>query len=121
MNKPTLVDRRKLLRNRPTAAEEKLWYVLKSKQTGFKFRRQHSIGPFIVDFYCPKFKLVIELDGDSHFMTKEKTLYDQQREQYLKSLGMIVLRFVDTEIFESIDQVWEITCSYLRDPHLTSP
>ena len=72
-----------LLRNAPTSAEKLLWSGLKGKQTGYKFRRQHSLGPFIVDFFCPKLRLVIEVDGATHkeaeTQEKEKT-YAQTRQ-----------------------------------------
>lgn len=66
-NHELLKDRRKELRNNLTIAEASLWKYLKGRRMhGLKFRRQHSIGPFIVDFYCPEEKLIIELDGEVH-------------------------------------------------------
>ena len=59
-------SRRKNLRNNMTKAEIILWSKLKGKQLGYKFRRQHGIGKYIIDFYCPKLKLIIEVDGDVH-------------------------------------------------------
>ena len=105
LNKPNhnnilLKDNRKYLRNNLTSAEAKLWTLLKRKQLeGRKFRRQHSIDNFIVDFYCPKEKLVIELDGEVHNnpVSEEK---DAQRDLILKNYGITVLRFENKMVFE---------------------
>lgn len=115
MNKSSLNDKRKQLRNRPTSAEKILWSHLRLKQTDYKFRRQHSIGRYIVDFYCVQAGLVIEVDGDSHFASNSKSKYDQNRGQYLESIGLRVLRFTDTEVFESLEQVIEIIKCYLSN------
>ena len=78
-NLPEQKDFRKELRNSMTSAEVVLWQMLKGKQIeGFKFRRQFGIGPFVVDFYCPTLRLVIELDGAYHF-SEEMESYDEQR------------------------------------------
>lgn len=97
------VVRKKLRNNRPEP-EIKLWHYLRNKQLGFRFRRQVSIGNFVVDFYCPKIKLVIEVDGDSHF-NKSAKLTDQERQKYLESLGLNVLRFTNNEVVENIEGV----------------
>jgi very-short-patch-repair endonuclease len=92
---------RKKLRNNLTSAEARLWSILKNKQLkGRKFRRQHSIDNFIVDFYCPKEKLVIELDGQVHFnpVMEEK---DSKRDKILNSYGITVLRFENKMVFEN--------------------
>jgi len=86
--------RRELLKNRP-APEIILWTKLKRKQlNGLRFRRQYSVNRYVVDFYCPAKRLVIEIDGDSHF-TNEAQKYDEQRSTYLKALGLSVLRFTN--------------------------
>ncbi len=78
-------------RKQPTEAENLLWQHLHNYQVpGFKFRRQHCIGQFIVDFYCSKARLVIEVDGLIHHYQKEE---DSLRQEYLESLGLKVLRF----------------------------
>lgn len=61
------IERRQILRTNATAPEQQLWQVLRNNQLGIKLRRQHGIGHYIADFYCPALKLVIEVDGDSHF------------------------------------------------------
>jgi very-short-patch-repair endonuclease len=88
-------DRRRELRANATPQERTLWYYLKSKKLGFKFLRQHSIGSYIADFYCPQKKLIIELDGVHHQHNRE---YDIERTQYLEVSGYRVLRFLNSEI-----------------------
>lgn len=104
-NKATLKARRKSLRNESTPAEKKLWGVLQNSQlNGYKFRRQHSVGYFILDFYCPAERLAIELDGDSHF-TDEAIAYDHERTAYLNALNIRVLRFLNTDVYDKLDAV----------------
>ncbi len=104
---------RQKLRTDPTAAEKQLWLLLQSRQIeGFKFRRQHGIGKYIVDFYCPKANLIIEIDGDSHFEPGARKK-DAKREQYLKDNNFQILRFTDNDIFNSIEDVIEIIRSNL--------
>jgi len=92
-NKPELKEFRKKLRNNLTPAEALLWKALKGKQLeGRKFRRQHSIGNYIVDFYCPTEKLAIELDGQPHF-TLEGEIKDRRKTKFLNSVGIHVLHF----------------------------
>ncbi|HEY4479987.1 MAG TPA: endonuclease domain-containing protein [Candidatus Paceibacterota bacterium] len=99
-----LLDRRKELRKNQTPQEEKLWWYLKDKRLGIKFRRQHSIGGYIVDFYCKEKNLIIELDGEIHNKIEAKE-YDLVRDKFLKELGFKVLRFRNLEIEENIEKV----------------
>lgn len=112
-NKSSLKEIRRALRNNPTVAEYRLWQYLKnSKLNGKKFRRQHSFGNIIMDFYCPSEKLAIELDGAPHF-TEEGKISDQERDQILKSYGIQVLRFTNREIEVDLGSVLErITSSF---------
>ena len=104
-NKKYLKKYRKDLRNNPTKAESMLWKALQKRRlAGRKFRRQHSIGNFIVDFYCPKEKLIIELDGAVHNNTVNKE-YDLKRTEYLKSYGFKILRFENYLVFEQLEMV----------------
>ena len=97
-NRKYLKDRRKELRNNSTQSEKFLWhYIKESKLEGRKFRRQHSIGNFIVDFYCPRERLVVELDGNVHF-TDEVIEYDTKRTNFLESLNIKVIRFENQEV-----------------------
>lgn len=89
--------RRKALRKVATPQEVILWSRLKNSQLGCKFRRQHSIGRYIVDFCCPQHRLIIEIDGSQHGETTAEQ-YDQERTDYLNSLQYMVLRFWNNEI-----------------------
>jgi len=92
------------LRKEMTPPERKLWYFLKNKQSGVKFRRQHPLGPYIVDFYSRECGLVIEVDGKQHF-SPEVEEYDRYRDEYLHSLGLEVLRIPVSEIYKNFDDV----------------
>src|SRR4051812_11553091 len=100
-NKP-LKDRRQELRIVATPQEIILWKYLRRSNLDFKFERQHSIGQYIVDFYCPKKKLIIEVDGDHHNDNKE---YDTERTRYLESLGNKVIRFWNGDINNNLGEV----------------
>jgi len=92
-NRPEMLPFRRKLRNRMTAAEVALWVMIKDRQlVGERFRRQFSVGHYVLDFYCPKYKLAIELDGAGHF-TDEGREYDARRTEYLNSVGIRVIRF----------------------------
>jgi very-short-patch-repair endonuclease len=96
-NRKDLKSFRASLRNRSTSAEAALWEMLKSKKLdGRKFRRQYSIGSYIVDFCCPSEKLIIELDGDPHG-EYYKIEQDENRDKHMMTLGFTVLRFVFQE------------------------
>lgn len=99
-----LFYRRKNLRNNATPQEILLWNKLKSSQLGIKFRRQHSIGGYIADFYCPSKKIIIEIDGSQHF-EKEAIEYDEIRSAYFEGLDIKVLRFTNAEINTNMDGV----------------
>nr|WP_320020538.1 endonuclease domain-containing protein [uncultured Draconibacterium sp.] len=91
---------RKHLRNHSTAAEATLWKMLKKRQVGgYKFRRQHSIGKYIVDFFCYELMLAIELDGEVHadLISIEK---DKERDEELNKLGVTVLRYENRWVYE---------------------
>ncbi len=103
-NITSLLHRRKELRNNSTPEEILLWLRLKNSQTGFKFRRQHSIGGYIADFYCPAKKLIIEIDGPQHFK-KENREYDKIRSGYFEGLDIKVLRFTNKEVSTETEAV----------------
>lgn len=92
-NAPTSKDERRNLRNNSTFFEAILWKLLRTKQVnGLKFRRQHSIGKYILDFYCPSIKLGIELDGNGHY-TQSGFDYDEKRTAFLNDNGISIMRF----------------------------
>jgi len=105
---------RKLLRNNLPLAEQLLWFRIKNNRIkGYKFRRQHSIGKFVVDFYCPKASLAIELDGDSHFESDSTKQLDVKRQEFIESLGIKVIRFSNNEIYQNLDGVLEVISALL--------
>ncbi len=96
--------KRKRLRNNMPLAEIILWSKLKGKNMGYKFRRQYSVGEFVIDFYCPELKLAIEIDGCSHFID-EAEVRDKERQMIIESYGFTFLRFTNEEIYNNIDGV----------------
>jgi very-short-patch-repair endonuclease len=108
------------LRNQSTLSEVLVWQRLRAKQVmGLQFMRQKPIGKYIVDFYCSKFKLVIEIDGNSH-ASEEARKKDIIRQKYLESLGLTVLRFDDKDVKQNLDQVIYTIESWI-DSHTTTP
>lgn len=104
-NTAPMKDRRRELRSNMTDAESMLWARIRRKQVdGFRFRRQYSIGHFVVDFYCPEIKLVIEVDGPTHDGHDAKE-YDAEREEQIRSLEITVLRFKNEAVYNGIDGV----------------
>jgi very-short-patch-repair endonuclease len=98
-------DKRRFLRNNPTESEKILWQWLRKKKIlGYKFRRQYGIDAFIVDFYCPRAKLAIEIDGEIH-KSREVVLDDRKRQEYIEQFGITFLRFTNAEIENDIRQV----------------
>lgn len=102
------------LRKNPTEAEKKLWAVLANKQLGGKkFRRQHRIGPYIVDFVCAHANLIIELDGGQH---QQHVAYDEVRSDYLKKQHFRVLRFWNHDVLENLEGVVQVIQATLGHP-----
>lgn len=102
------------LRRTQTQAEELLWSRLRRTGLGAAFRRQHSIGPFVVDFLCPTLALVIELDGDVHEQ-QDVGEQDRWREDWLRTAGYRVMRFRNDEVLEGIDAVLEALRSEITE------
>jgi very-short-patch-repair endonuclease len=102
---PEQLERARHLRRDATVPERLLWSRLRDGQlAGLKFRRQHTIGPFIADFYCHEFQLVIELDGDSHI---GRARYDNSRTAYFHDAGIRLLRIANDDVIADIDEVLE--------------
>jgi very-short-patch-repair endonuclease len=96
-------SRAKELRKSATIPEKILWSALRARQLGgLKFRRQHPIEPYVVDFYCAEAKLIVELDGESH---EGRQAYDRQREAFLRKLGLTVLRVTNDDVLDNLDGV----------------
>jgi Uncharacterized protein conserved in bacteria len=105
---------RRKLRKQMTAAEVALWLMIKNRQLdGERFLRQFSIGYYVVDFYCHKYKLAIELDGEGHF-TEEGEASDAARTEFLNSVGVRVLRFENFEIFQYPERTLDEIRKYLK-------
>jgi very-short-patch-repair endonuclease len=110
------------LRREMTDSERRLWSRLRMEQLGVKFRRQHPVGNYVVDFACLDPKLVVELDGSQH---ADQMGYDQQRDQFLREQGFGVLRFPTNEPFLNLDGVLTVIASEIsergRPPSQPSP
>ncbi|WP_035053995.1 endonuclease domain-containing protein [Andreprevotia chitinilytica] len=93
------------LRQNQTDAESIFWYHLRSRRFfGLKFKRQHALGPYIVDFVCLEKQLIVELDGGQH---AAQVRYDQRRDQWLKGQGFLVIRYWNNQVIESLPAVLE--------------
>jgi very-short-patch-repair endonuclease len=104
-NRQSEKEKRRALRRNMTKAEVLLWLRLKNKQVlGHRFLRQYSVDRYILDFYCPKLRLAIEVDGESHFVEGAEE-YDRERQQYIEALGIKFLRFLNTEIYHNLQGV----------------
>lgn len=101
-NRTSEKEKRRRLRNNMTEPEIILWSRLKSRQlSGFKFRRQYSVGPFVLDFYCPEKKLAIEVDGGGHF-SDEGVEYDRMRQSVIEQFGIHFLRFTNADVVKNL-------------------
>ena len=116
---PEIRQRARELRTHMTASEILLWENLRNRQLGeFKFRRQHPLGQFVVDFYCPACRLVIEIDGEIHL---EQGDYDLIRTEQLKALGCQVVRFYNWEVENYLELVLKSilsACTNLMNAHV---
>jgi very-short-patch-repair endonuclease len=106
-NKTSEKDKRQSLRNNMPLAEQLVWARLKGKQIeNCKFRRQYSVGGFIIDFYTVEIKLAIEIDGDSHFGDGAE-IADRERQSFIEAGGIRFLRFTNQQVYEELDAVIE--------------
>ena len=104
-SRPYLQTFRTELRKNLTPAEATLWnYLKRSQLDGRKFRRQHSVRNYILDFYCPAERLAVELDGQVHLSGRAQ-LYDQERDLFLEHFGILVIRFENARVFEDPEYV----------------
>ena len=106
---------RKQLRNHLTPPEARLWIYIKGSQSGYKFRRQHAIKNFILDFYCPEKKLAVEVDGATHDNPKNYD-YDLKRTNFLNSKGIKILRFLNKEIMNNLEGALAEIKKHLNHP-----
>ena len=111
---PNIEQSARSLRQNQTPAEKHLWNALNNKQLmGLRFRRQHPVGRFILDFYCPAQKLVIEVDGGIHDLRQE---YDAERTQEIERYGYQVLRFRNEEVLGDLEWVLESIVKAIEIP-----
>jgi very-short-patch-repair endonuclease len=124
-NRQSEKEKRRALRRNMTKAEVLLWLRLKNKQVlGYRFLRQYSVDRYVLDFYCPKLRLAIEVDGESHFVEGAEE-YDRERQQYIEALGIKFLRFLNTEIYQNLrgvlqainEKVTELSAQSPARPH----
>lgn len=106
------LQRQQLRANMPMP-EKILWAKIRNQQLGVKFRRQHGIGRYIVDFYCPECALVIELDGDSHYHQGAQE-YDAIRDEFMRSMELQVLRFTNVDVMNNLESVVIKICEKIK-------
>ncbi|GAT64027.1 endonuclease domain-containing protein [Paludibacter jiangxiensis] len=116
--KRTIFQNAELLRKNMTPAETKLWENLNKSQLGVRFKAQHPIDIFVADFYCHKFKLVIEIDGGIH---EYQQAYDDGRTAELEKWGLTVIRFTNEEVLNDIEKVVDSIKRYLGVAKLATP
>jgi very-short-patch-repair endonuclease len=124
-NKTSEKEKRRSLRHNMPPAEKLVWGRLRDRQVeGCKFRRQYSIGIYVVDFYAPELKLAVEIDGESHF-GDEARIYDIDRQSFLEATGVCFLRFTNQEVYKELDGVIEaigqMICRLREEPHPSPP
>ncbi len=110
-------ERAREMRKDLSKSERILWRYLRGKQSGFRFRRQHPIGPFIADFYSREAALVIEIDGDAHFRNDAAQAYDESRNCFMQKMGLTVLRFTGSEVLRNLDGVMRVIQRALDSAH----
>jgi len=107
-NNQNLKLKRRALRGDMSKPEQIVWYHLKGGNLkNHKFRRQYSVGDYILDFYCPKLRLAIEIDGDSHFVSTSAVVYDQERDEFLARHNINVMHVTNSDVMQNIDGVIE--------------
>ncbi|MBI3581939.1 MAG: DUF559 domain-containing protein [Nitrospinae bacterium] len=105
-NRPSEKKRRQTLRKNMPNAEIVLWKKIKGKQVnGHRFRRQYSVGKYIVDFFCPELMLAVEIDGDSHFRDDENQRRDKIRQEFIEKQGVSFLRFTNDDVYHKCEGV----------------
>ena len=112
-------EKRRLLRQKPTDAETLLWKSLRNKGLqNIKFFRQYGIGHYIADFYCPKVRIAVEVDGDQH-LSKDGMMYDKERERFFSALNITTLGFSNRDVLANTESVVDRIRSEIV--HLASP
>jgi very-short-patch-repair endonuclease len=109
---------RRKLRQDITVSEKIFWRRLRDRRFNYKFRRQYSVGKYIIDFYCPQLRLAIEIDGATH-ETKEQLENDRLKEEFLKSHNIILKRYLNVDLKENIGAVMDDLYNFIEK--ITSP
>lgn len=113
-NLPRQKQTRRALRKHQTDAEKILWSKLRGRQfLEYKFRRQHGVGKYVVDFYCPAKRLTIEIDGATHY-TEEEITSDRKRQAEIEQLGIRFVRVINIEVYKNLDGVLQLILGELR-------
>jgi len=106
-HRPEMTERARRLRRNLTDVERKLWQRLRRDQlNGLNFRRQHPVGPYVLDFYCPSIRLAIELDGGQHTFDRQRR-HDERRTRWLEANGIKLLRFWNNDVTDNLSGVLE--------------
>jgi very-short-patch-repair endonuclease len=113
-------ERRRLLRSQMPVSEKLFWYKVRRNNLGYRFRRQFGIGKYIVDFYCPQFKLVVEIDGATHETEKELE-HDRIRQNFLEGLGLEVKRYDNLQIKNGLGWVIDDLLEFIKRKEKNSP
>ncbi len=108
-----IFEKARILRNNPTHAELMMWFYLKQKPPGHRFRRQHPISIYVADFYCHSLKMIIEIDGNVHAENEVRT-NDETRQKNLEAEGISFLRFTNILVEKSLEKVISIIENYIR-------
>ncbi len=106
-------EKRRVLRTTMPPAEVILWQRIRGQQLGYKFRRQYSVGPYVIDFCCVQEKLAIELDGESHY-AEGASERDKKRQEFIENFGIRFLRFTNVEIYDNIEGVLQVIVDTLN-------
>jgi very-short-patch-repair endonuclease len=121
-NKLTEKEKRRILRKNTTASEKIVWTYLRRKQIlNERFLRQFSVEYYVLDFYCPRLRLAIEIDGDSHFINQDAIDYDKERQANIENLGIEFLRFKNEDVFADNDTVINIITQKAKEVQKGNP
>jgi len=113
-NRRDQTKKRQALRGEAPPTERILWSRIRREACGVKFRRQVSVGAFVLDFYCPALRLAIEIDGPTH-QNDEAAKRDAERQRYIEGLGVRFLRFSNEQIYKRLPEVVETICGVVRE------
>lgn len=105
-NKKSEQEKRRHLRKNMTHCEKIVWMHLRKKQLGYRFLRQYSVDYFVIDFYCPKLKLAVEIDGEIHEIPEQKD-YDKARQKYLEAFGISFVRIRNEELLANPNKAFK--------------